>query len=147
MNFPREQMLAILQEFAGHVPQAIESARRTLPADFSGHVWQAITENMLKLHARLQQGRRRYSRAGWRLALRLPPAAAQIVNRLPGLRLIEVVFAEQDGALDLRQSLIEIEAAFSAPARRHPPSSQAHFWMVHPPCTAPRRYTAGYASV
>jgi serine/threonine-protein kinase HipA len=49
-------MLAILQEFAGHVPQAIESARRTLPADFSAHVWQAITENMLKLHARLQQG-------------------------------------------------------------------------------------------
>lgn len=43
-------------EFAGHVPQAIESARRTLPADFSSHVWQAITENMLKLHARLQQG-------------------------------------------------------------------------------------------
>ena len=56
VNFPREQMLAILQEFAGHVPQAIESARRTLPADFSSHVWQAITENMLKLHARLQQG-------------------------------------------------------------------------------------------
>ncbi|MFS9541373.1 hypothetical protein Q6295_12950, partial [Klebsiella pneumoniae] len=24
--------------------------------DFSSHVWQAITENMLKLHARLQQG-------------------------------------------------------------------------------------------
>lgn len=56
VNFPGEQMLAILQEFAGHVPQAIESARRTLPADFSTHVWRAITENMLKLHARLQQG-------------------------------------------------------------------------------------------
>ncbi len=55
-ELPREQMLAILGEFAGHVPQAIESARRTLPADFSSHVWQAITENMLKLHARLQQG-------------------------------------------------------------------------------------------
>lgn len=56
VNFPGELMLAILQEFAGHVPQAIESARRTLPADFSTHVWRAITENMLKLHARLQQG-------------------------------------------------------------------------------------------
>ncbi|UNB81557.1 hypothetical protein MJK72_14485 [Klebsiella pneumoniae] len=56
VNFPRGQMLAILQEFAGHVPQAIESARRTLPADFSSHVWQAITENVLKLHARLRQG-------------------------------------------------------------------------------------------
>jgi serine/threonine-protein kinase HipA len=40
-------MLAILQEFAGHVPQAIESARRTLPADFSTHVWRAITESMV----------------------------------------------------------------------------------------------------
>lgn len=48
VNFPREQMLAILREFAGHVPQAIESARRTLPADFSSHVWQAVTENMLE---------------------------------------------------------------------------------------------------
>ncbi len=49
-------MLAILGEFADRVPQAIESARRTLPSDFSAHVWRAITENMLKLHARLQQG-------------------------------------------------------------------------------------------
>lgn len=56
VNFPREQMLAILGEFADRVPQAIESARRTLPSDFSAHVWRAITENMLKLHARLQQG-------------------------------------------------------------------------------------------
>lgn len=56
VNFPRDQMLAILDEFADRVPQAIESARRTLPADFSAHVWRAITENMLKLHARLQQG-------------------------------------------------------------------------------------------
>ncbi|STV44363.1 HipA protein [Klebsiella pneumoniae] len=35
VNFPESRCLAILQEFAGHVPQAIESARRTLPADFS----------------------------------------------------------------------------------------------------------------
>ncbi len=50
-------------------------------------------------HARLQQGLRRYKRS--RLAVSpavAPTAAAQIVDRLPGLRLIEIVFAEQDRA-------------------------------------------------
>ncbi len=55
VNFPREQMLAILR-----VCRACAAGNRKRSPDAAGGlfqpVWQAITENMLKLHARLQQG-------------------------------------------------------------------------------------------
>ncbi|MFH7127909.1 hypothetical protein ACHWUR_25385 [Klebsiella pneumoniae] len=55
VNFPGSRCWRSSRSLPG-IAAGNRSARRTLPADFSSHVWQAITENMLKLHARLQQG-------------------------------------------------------------------------------------------
>jgi serine/threonine protein kinase HipA of HipAB toxin-antitoxin module len=46
VNFPREQMLAILQEFAGHVPQAIERS-----PDAAGGLFQPRLAGHYREHA------------------------------------------------------------------------------------------------
>ncbi|HGM5490747.1 TPA: type II toxin-antitoxin system HipA family toxin [Serratia fonticola] len=53
VNFPEEQMMEILHYFAEHVPSAIDAVTKTLPGDFSAHVYRSIVSNLQKLHGRL----------------------------------------------------------------------------------------------
>lgn len=53
VNFPQEQMQLILRDFADNVPGAVEMMMSSLPEDFSAPVADAISSNMMKLHARL----------------------------------------------------------------------------------------------
>lgn len=53
VNFAQEQMQQILRDFADNVPGAVETVMSSLPADFSAPVADAISSNMMKLHARL----------------------------------------------------------------------------------------------
>ena len=56
VNFSAEQMMVILHYFAENVPRAIAAATKTLPNDFSAHVYDSIVLNVQKLHGRLQRG-------------------------------------------------------------------------------------------
>jgi hypothetical protein len=40
------------------------------------------------------------------------PSVLEIVYRLLGLRLVQVIFPEQDGAVDVGQRIVEIELLF-----------------------------------
>lgn len=53
VNFSDTQMRNILADFANNVPRALEAVMSSLPADFSVPVAEAISTNMMKLHARL----------------------------------------------------------------------------------------------
>lgn len=55
VNFPAAQMVEILHYFAENVPRAIEVVAKTLPDDFSAHVYRSIVSNMQKLHRRLPE--------------------------------------------------------------------------------------------
>lgn len=53
VNFAQDQMMAILRDFADDIPDALKTATQSLPDDFSRSVVQAISANVLRLHARL----------------------------------------------------------------------------------------------
>ncbi len=53
VNFPAEQMMEILHYFAENVPRAIDAVTKTLPGDFSTHVYRSIVSNLQKFHGRL----------------------------------------------------------------------------------------------
>jgi len=53
VNFAQGQMEQILRYFADNVPRAVGTVMASLPADFSAPVADAISTNMMKLHARL----------------------------------------------------------------------------------------------
>jgi serine/threonine-protein kinase HipA len=53
VNFAQEQMEQILHDFADNVPHAVEKVMAALPAGFSAPVADAISTNMMTLHARL----------------------------------------------------------------------------------------------
>lgn len=54
VGFAQEQMLEILHDFADNIPRAIDTAKGSLPPDFSQPVYEAIISHLLRLHARLQ---------------------------------------------------------------------------------------------
>jgi serine/threonine-protein kinase HipA len=53
VKFPQDQVWQILQDFVENVPQALETVKMALPERFSQKVARSITENVLRLHARL----------------------------------------------------------------------------------------------